>query len=92
MAEKEIVKAEKAVEKKKPAPVKPAKEKVKLTVRVSNFIREYRSEIKKVVWPTFKQLTSSTKIVIIAIVLMGIAVGIVDFLFSKGILLLGGLL
>lgn len=99
MADKETVKAvktdkeaDKAVEKKKYVPTKPVKEKVKLKVRIANFIRDYRSEIKKIVWPTFKQLTASTKIVVIAIVLMGIAVGVVDFLFSKGILLLGSLI
>lgn len=99
MADKETVKAvktdketDKATEKKKYVPAKPVKEKVKLKVRIANFIRDYKSEIKKIVWPTFKQLTTSTKIVVIAIVLMGIAVGVVDFLFSKGILLLGGLI
>ncbi|MHC1696110.1 MAG: preprotein translocase subunit SecE [Eubacteriales bacterium] len=90
---KEVSKAaDKDAEKKKYVPVKPVKEKVKLKVRIATFIRDYRSELKKIVWPTFKQLTTSTKIVVVAIALMGIAVGVVDFLFSKGILLLGGLL
>lgn len=71
--------------------VKPAKEKRSFMARMSKFIRDYRSEIKKIVWPSFKQTVSNTKIVVISIISVGLAVGLLDFIFSKGILLLGNL-
>lgn len=73
------------------APAAPKKEKVPFKVRFAKFIRDYRSEIKKIVWPTPKATVKNTQVVLIAIVAVAIAVGILDFAFSKGIFALGTL-
>lgn len=49
--------------------------------RVSRWFREMRSELKKVVWPTPKQLTNNTIIVIVAVLLVGLVIAGVDTLF-----------
>lgn len=90
MADNEKTPASNSKEEKKPvAAVAPKKEKVPFKARFQKFIRDYKSEIKKIVWPSFKQTTSNTKIVIIAILMVTVAVGILDFAFSKGIFALG---
>ncbi len=93
MAE-EKTKAAETVEKadakaeKKPA---PKKDKVKFTDKVKKFWRDYKSEFKKIVWPSKEETTKSTMIVIVSIVVCAIVIGILDFAFSKGITLLGHL-
>ena len=88
MADKEV-KVAPADKEKKPAAVATKKEKVPFKVKFAKFIRDYKSEIKKIVWPSFKQTNSNTKIVIIAIAVVTVAVGVLDFAFSKGIFALG---
>ena len=39
--------------------------------RISRFMREMRSELKKVVWPTRKQVLNNSLIVLICVVVMG---------------------
>ncbi|MCL2030119.1 MAG: preprotein translocase subunit SecE [Oscillospiraceae bacterium] len=45
---------------------------------VVRYLREMRSELKKVVWPGRKQLTNSTIIVVVAVLVVGIAIAILD--------------
>ena len=57
--------------------------------RFSRFVRETKSEFKKVTWPTREQATNLTLIVIAVSVVVGIFMGSVDFLFKElfGVLL-----
>ena len=52
--------------------------------KTKKWSRELRSEAKKVVWPTWKQVVNNTAIVIAAILIIGIFIWIVDFLFGFG--------
>ena len=65
----------------------PAKEKEKKgrgqTERLSEFIREVRSELRKVVWPTRAEATNLTMIVIGVSAAVGVFLGLVDFAFSE---------
>ena len=70
---------------------KPAKEKVKLGERIKKFIKDYRSELKKIVWPTRAQVVKNTGVVLIAIVFMSIVVGLLDLLFGYGLQGLAGI-
>ena len=48
-----------------------------------DFLRDVRSEVKKVTWPTRKETLASTAVVIIAVVIIAIYLGLVDLGFSK---------
>jgi preprotein translocase subunit SecE len=51
--------------------------------RISQYIRETRAELRKVVWPTREEGINLTGIVIAAIVLMSIFFGTVDYLLTQ---------
>jgi preprotein translocase subunit SecE len=46
--------------------------------RIQRFLREVKVEMSKVSWPTFEELKSSTKVVIVAVILITIFIGVVD--------------
>ncbi|MCD6094113.1 MAG: preprotein translocase subunit SecE [Candidatus Omnitrophica bacterium] len=47
------------------------------------FLQEVKGELKKVSWSKRRELFDSTIAVIVATVLLGIFIGIVDFFFSQ---------
>lgn len=49
----------------------------------ARFIQEARAELKKVVWPTKKQVINMTGIVIAVSVLVGAFIGGLDYLFTN---------
>jgi preprotein translocase subunit SecE len=65
--------------------VKDGKEKVKLGDKIKKFFKDYRSELKKVVWPTKSQLIQNTGVVLVAITFMAIVVGVLDLAFGFGV-------
>ncbi len=52
--------------------------------RIGKFFKDLKAEIKKVIWPTRKQLVNNTSVVIICILVVGIGIWILDYLFSLG--------
>ncbi len=48
------------------------------------FFKESYAELKRVVWPSRDYVSSSTKVVIVSIVLFAVALGFVDFILLKG--------
>ena len=52
--------------------------------KIMQFFRESYAELKRVVWPSREYVASSTKVVIISIVLFALALGFVDFILLKG--------
>ncbi len=56
--------------------------------RLVRWYRETVSELKKVVWPTRKEWTNLTVIVLVVTVVVGISLGLIDFVFERLILLL----
>ena len=65
---------------KKAAPRKPNAA-VRASGRIRRYFREMRSELKKVVWPTPKQVLNNSIIVAVSVVL----VSVVTFLFDTGV-------
>jgi preprotein translocase subunit SecE len=49
---------------------------------LGDFFRGYKSELKKIVWPSWKTILKNTGIVITFIVILGLFIYAVDFLFS----------
>ncbi|MBS7315877.1 MAG: preprotein translocase subunit SecE [Clostridiaceae bacterium] len=54
--------------------------------RAGKWFRELKSEFKKVVWPTKKQVLKNTAVVLVVLVIVGVLVGLLDFAFEKLIL------
>ena len=52
---------------------------------VAKYFRELRSELKKVVWPTPKQVAKNTLIVVASVVILGVFVCLFDFASRFGI-------
>ncbi len=63
-----------------------AEAKVKKQNRIVKFFKEVKSEMKKVVWPSKKQVVNNTLIVIAAVVIVGVIIAIFDAIFRWGIL------
>jgi preprotein translocase subunit SecE len=54
--------------------------------RLINFIREVVAELRKVIWPTRKELTTYTLVVVVFVIIMLAIVGGLDFGFAKLVL------
>ena len=52
---------------------------------ICRYFRELRSELKKVVWPTPKQVVKNTLIVLACVLIIGVFIWIFDFVASRGI-------
>ena len=88
----ELEKKTEATPEKTEAAKKPKKDKVKFSERVKKFFREYKSEVKKIVWCPWKQVKNNTAVVVIIVLAVGVLVGLLDLGFSKVIAALGELL
>ena len=61
---------------------KPAKEKKKGRVREA--WRGFKSETKKIVWPSWKQVFKNTLVVLIIVIICAVVIGALDYAFSGG--------
>ena len=52
--------------------------------RIANYFKEVKSELKKVVWPTFSKIRQNTLIVIIYVLIVGLVIWGLDMLFTWG--------
>jgi preprotein translocase subunit SecE len=52
-------------------------------VRTTEFFREVKVELKKVVWPTRKQTTGTTVVVVIFVFIVAVFLGVFDYSLSK---------
>ncbi len=56
--------------------------------RIGRFFRDLRGETKKIVWPSRKQVITSTIVVIVVVIIAAILIGAFDFGLSALINLL----
>jgi preprotein translocase subunit SecE len=52
--------------------------------KIKTFFIEVNAEVRKVTWPTFKEVRDTTIVVIIAVFLFGIFLYLVDLALHKG--------
>ena len=65
---------------------KPAKvKKPSFFERMSKWFRELKGECKKIVWPTRKQTTNNTAVVLAACAFVGVFVWVLDVVFQFSI-------
>ena len=49
----------------------------------NNFVKELKSELKKVSWPTFKKLVNNTSVVIFIVLIVAAIVFVLDVCFEN---------
>ena len=54
-----------------------------LIAKPVNFVKEVRAELGKVAWSTREELISSTLVVIVVTVILGVFIGVLDIFLSK---------
>ena len=59
---------------------------------LGKWFRGMKSELKKVVWPTWSQVLNNTIVVIVVSVIFAIVLGLIDYLAGEGITALLGLI
>ena len=57
--------------------------KLGLLGRIKKFLREVRNELRKVNWPSRKELMAYTAVVLVTVFLVATFIGIVDLIFSR---------
>ena len=46
--------------------------------KIIDFFREVRQEMKKVAWPTRREISGSTGVVIVSVIIVSVYLGIID--------------
>ena len=82
MADKENKAAE--IETKEAKQAKPEKAKKEKKGKVKNAWKGFRSELKKIVWPSWKQVLKGTGVVLLVVIVCAVAIGGLDWTFSQG--------
>ena len=57
--------------------------------RIYGFFRDYKSEMKKIVWSSKEDVLKNTVVVVVTLVIVGALVGLLDLGFSQLLLLIG---
>lgn len=61
---------------------KPEKKKNSFVKRFTQFFKDLKSEIKKVVWPSKKQIKNNTVVVLVFMAVTGVFIWLFDFIFT----------
>ena len=61
-----------------------------LVARVSLFFRQVVAELRKVIWPTRRQLGTYTSVVIVFVLILTALVALLDFVFGQAVLFVFG--
>ena len=77
MAEKEV--------KAKEAAKTPKAKKEKKKGKIGEAWRGFKSEFKKIVWPSWKQVRKNTLVVVVIVAVCAVIIGLLDIAFSSGI-------
>lgn len=64
------------------------KSKPNLWLRITKYFREVRMELRKVAWPSRKEVVNYTIVVIVAVLIVAAFIGVVDFVVSRILILL----
>lgn len=59
-------------------------------VRANLFVRQVANELRKVIWPTRKELVTYTSVVLVFVLVMSAIVSVIDFAAGQGVLAIFG--
>ncbi len=51
--------------------------------KLAKFLREVRVELKKVVWPSRAEISGSTGVVIVTVLIVALYLGVIDYILQK---------
>ncbi|MDO4437457.1 MAG: preprotein translocase subunit SecE [Coriobacteriaceae bacterium] len=74
-----------------PEKAKKADKKPGFIARSKAYLASVRSEMKRVVWPTKKELVNYTVAVCASLVVVGLAIAVLDLVIGEGLVLFAGL-
>lgn len=69
---------------------KPAAKRPNIFARMALFLRQVISELRKVIWPTRKELITYTGVVIVFVAVIATIVALLDFGFTRAVLAVFG--
>lgn len=75
-SKKDVTKSEAAKNETKKAPEKKGNG---FFQRIGKFFREFRSEVKKISWPTFAEVVKNTIITLVVVAIFAIVIGLFDW-------------
>ncbi len=52
---------------------------------IAHFFKDFKAELKKIVWPDFKSVMKNTGVAIAVIIVVGIGIWLVDFGLTQGL-------
>lgn len=58
--------------------------------RLALFIRQVIAELRKVIWPTRKELIAYTTVVVVFVLIMAGIIAVLDYVFARGVLFVFG--
>ncbi len=58
---------------------------VRMGKAIKGFIKDFKGETKKIVWPGAKEVIKSTGVVLLAVLIIGAGIWLVDWLLSLGV-------
>ncbi len=58
--------------------------------RIALFVRQVIAELRKVIWPTRKELIAYTTVVVVFVVIMAGIIAGMDYVFGRGVLFVFG--
>jgi preprotein translocase subunit SecE len=73
-----------------PSPARDRDAKKPLPARISLFYRQVIAELRKVIWPTRKELVTYTSVVVVFVLIMVAVVAVFDLAFGKAVLAIFG--
>jgi len=90
MSKREKTEATEKVEKAKKVKEKSSKAKkgnffAHVGKAIKGFIKDFRGETKKIVWPGAKEVIKSTGVVLVAVAVIGAGIWLADWLLSLGV-------
>jgi preprotein translocase subunit SecE len=68
------------------SPKKKGADRPGLWARLRLFLRQMVAELRKVIWPTRKELITYTWVVIVFVAVFALIVGVMDFVFTRLVL------
>ena len=67
-------------------PTRAAQRQTKERVKAGEFVRQVRAELRKVAWPTRREVIHYSTIVLIALLLLTALIFALDLVFGKGVI------
>ena len=65
---------------------------VRMLTGIVRFFKEFKSDVKKISWPSRKQVINNSVVVIVMVLLLGAVIWILDFVFASGLRLIVNIL